>query len=73
MAEITWTAEAQRWIEDIFGYIAADNPQAGVRTVQGIYERAKTSPCIPRSVIATRHLHAMCAFSYTGITESPTS
>ncbi|MBI4487912.1 MAG: hypothetical protein HY694_02405 [Deltaproteobacteria bacterium] len=23
MAEITWTAEAQRWIEDIFEYIIA--------------------------------------------------
>ena len=27
MAKITWTAEAQRWLEDIFGYIASDNPQ----------------------------------------------
>jgi len=37
MAEITWTAEAQRWLEDIFGYIAGDNPQAAARTVNGIY------------------------------------
>lgn len=41
MAEINWTAEAQRWLEDIFEYIAADNPDAAVRTVQGIYERAQ--------------------------------
>lgn len=26
MAEISWTAEAQRWLEDIFEYIAAENP-----------------------------------------------
>ena len=26
MAEIAWTLEAQRWLEDIFEYIAADNP-----------------------------------------------
>jgi hypothetical protein len=24
--EISWTAEAQRWLEGIFEYIAADNP-----------------------------------------------
>ena len=34
MAEITWTAEAQRWLEDIFEYIAADNPRAAAQTVQ---------------------------------------
>ena len=41
MAEIAWTLEAQRWLDDIFEYIAADNPQAAARTVQGIYERAQ--------------------------------
>jgi plasmid stabilization system protein ParE len=35
MAKITWTAEAQRWLEDIFEYIAADNPQAAIQTVNG--------------------------------------
>jgi plasmid stabilization system protein ParE len=28
MAEIAWIVEAQRWLEDIFDYIAADNPEA---------------------------------------------
>ena len=28
MAEITWTAEAERWFQDIFEYIAGDNPHA---------------------------------------------
>jgi plasmid stabilization system protein ParE len=41
MAEITWTEEALRWLEDIFEYIAEDNPQAAARTVQGIYDRAQ--------------------------------
>ncbi len=41
MAEITWTAEAQRWLEDIYEYIAADNSQAAVQTVYGIYERTQ--------------------------------
>ena len=38
---IRWTAEAQRWPEDIFEYIAADNPRAAAQTVNGIYERAR--------------------------------
>lgn len=41
MAEITWTEEAQHWLEDIYAYIAADNPSAAARTVQGIYDRAQ--------------------------------
>jgi plasmid stabilization system protein ParE len=28
MAIIAWTEEAQRWLEDIFEYIAADDPHA---------------------------------------------
>lgn len=47
MAEITWTEEAQRWLEDIFEYIAADNPQAAARTVQGIYELAHVLETFP--------------------------
>ena len=41
MAEIAWTEEAQRWLADIFEYIAVDNPQAAMRTVQGIHARAQ--------------------------------
>lgn len=41
MATITWTEEAQRWLADIFEYIAADNPRAAAQTVDGIYERAQ--------------------------------
>lgn len=47
MAEITWTEEAQRWLEDIFEFIAADNPAAAGRTVQGIYERAQVLTTFP--------------------------
>ena len=42
MASIRWTAEAQRWLADIYEHIAADNPQAAAETVQGIYQRAQT-------------------------------
>ena len=41
MAALNWTDEAQRWLRDIFDYIAADNPVAAARTVDGIYERAQ--------------------------------
>ena len=41
MAEINWTAEAQQWLEDIFEFIAADNPEAAAQVVAGIYERAQ--------------------------------
>lgn len=41
MATIAWTDEARQWLEDIFEYISADNPQAAAQTVQGIYDRAQ--------------------------------
>lgn len=47
MAEIRWTAEAQRWLEDIYEYVAADNRQAAVRTVEGIYERVQDLVSFP--------------------------
>lgn len=56
MAEITWTAEAQRWLEDIFEYIAADDPAAATRTVQGIYERAQVLADFPE--IGHRYLQS---------------
>lgn len=41
MAEITWTAEAERWLKDIYDYIAQDNPAAADKVVSGIYQRAQ--------------------------------
>ena len=41
MAKLVWTEEAVRWLENIFEYIAQDNPQAAAETVQGIYDRAQ--------------------------------
>lgn len=41
MAEINWTREAETWLRDIYDYIAADNPDAAARTVNGIYETAQ--------------------------------
>jgi toxin ParE1/3/4 len=56
VAEITWTSEALRWLEDIFEYIAADNPDAASGTVQGIYERAQALAQYPE--MGHRYLHS---------------
>jgi plasmid stabilization system protein ParE len=41
VAELRWTAEAERWLEEIHDFIALDNPEAAGRTVAGIYEKAE--------------------------------
>ena len=41
MAEISWTAEAERWLRDIHDYIAEDNPEAASHVVEGIYEKVQ--------------------------------
>jgi toxin ParE1/3/4 len=41
MAKLIWTAEAERWLKDILDYIAEDNPEAAIDTIEGIYERAQ--------------------------------
>jgi len=41
MAQIRWTAEAERWLRDIHDYIALDKPEAASRTVRAIYEKAQ--------------------------------
>lgn len=41
MAEIVWTAQADKWLKDIHDYIAQDNADAAARVVSGIYEKAQ--------------------------------
>ena len=48
MGEINWTREAQIWLEDIYNYIALDNPDAAHRTVAGIFARAQLLKTHPR-------------------------
>jgi toxin ParE1/3/4 len=63
MAEISWTEEAQRWISDIYEYIAADNSQAAENTVQGIYDRAQDLQRFPelgqRYAASSRHVRIL--------------
>ena len=40
MARLNWTVEAARWLKDIHDDIAADDPAAAARVLQGIFGRA---------------------------------
>jgi len=48
LAEITWTRESEIWLEDIYNYIAADDPHAAARTLSKIYEKAQLLKHHPR-------------------------
>lgn len=41
MAELRWTAEALDWLKDIHSYIAADNPVAAAKVIDGIVAKAE--------------------------------
>jgi toxin ParE1/3/4 len=49
MAQLTWTAEAERWLRDIYDYIAQDNPAAATRNVEAIYQKAEILREFPES------------------------
>jgi toxin ParE1/3/4 len=72
LAEINWTEEAQRWLKDIHDYIAADNPDAAVGTVNGIFRRAQILKAHPAAAMNTRlNPHTKSEFCCTVIIESP--
>jgi toxin ParE1/3/4 len=41
VAEINWTAEAEQWLRDIYGYISQDKPIVAANVVLGIYAKAQ--------------------------------
>lgn len=41
MGRISWTREAETWLEDIYRYIARDNPVAAHRVIKGIHTKAE--------------------------------
>ena len=47
MAKLNWTSEAERWLKDIYEYIAVDNPSAAVDVVNGIYDKAQLLKSFP--------------------------
>jgi plasmid stabilization system protein ParE len=48
VAEIVWTPEAARWLEEIHDYIAADSPSSAGKVVTGIYEKVQLLRRQPR-------------------------
>jgi len=48
LAEITWTRESEIWLEDIYSYIAAENPDAAAKTISKIYEKVQLLRNHPR-------------------------
>ncbi|MEA3465856.1 MAG: type II toxin-antitoxin system RelE/ParE family toxin, partial [Thermodesulfobacteriota bacterium] len=49
MAEISWTAEAELWLKDIYDYIARDNPEAAARVVSDMYKRVQILKDFPET------------------------
>ena len=49
MAELTWTAEAERWLRDIYDFISQDNPAAAIRTVETLYQKTEILQEFPES------------------------
>ncbi|MBI3580113.1 MAG: type II toxin-antitoxin system RelE/ParE family toxin [Ignavibacteriales bacterium] len=47
MAEINWTEESQRWLRDIFDYIATNNPDAAEKVITEIFEKAQILQSFP--------------------------
>ena len=41
MAEIRWTEESSRWLQDIYEYIAVDNSDAARKVVAAIYDKVQ--------------------------------
>ena len=48
MAEIVWTLEAVKWLQDIYDYIGDQSPSTAHRVVSGIYEKAQLLRRHPR-------------------------
>ena len=48
MAALSWTREAQSWLETIYKHIALDNPGAAANTVQAIVRKAELLQDHPR-------------------------
>jgi plasmid stabilization system protein ParE len=57
MARLVWTDEAERWLRDIYDYIAADNPRAAAATIEGIYQRTQSLEAFPE--LGARHWASM--------------
>ena len=41
MAKIRWTSEAEKWLREIYDYIAQDNENAAQQVITGIYKKVQ--------------------------------
>jgi plasmid stabilization system protein ParE len=48
VAEIIWTVESVRWLEEIHAYIATENEAAAERVVSGIFDKVQLLGTQPR-------------------------
>ena len=48
MAELNWTAEAERWLQEIYEYIARNNPDAAASVIEGIFRKAQVLVDFPQ-------------------------
>ncbi len=48
MAKINWTHEAEKWLKDIYEYIAEDNPFAASKVISGIVAKAQKLKEFPK-------------------------
>jgi len=64
MAQVAWTAEAQRWLRDIYDYIAADNPAAAERVALAIYDSVRVLQEHPRLGQRYHYLTSRSATSF---------
>jgi len=47
MAKLRWTSESEKWLREIYDYIAQDNKNAAQRVITGIYKKAQTLKDFP--------------------------
>ena len=47
MAEIRWTEESAKWLQDIYDYISEDNREAAQKVVEGIYDKLQILESFP--------------------------
>ncbi len=48
MVKLRWTSEAEKWLKDIYNYIAQDNPAAASNVISAIYKKAQTLKELPK-------------------------
>ena len=73
MGRLIWTAEAESWLREIHGFIAQDQPEAALKVIQGLLQKAQTLRDHPPRVafFDTRRM-AGSASSRKAVSSSPT-